>query len=175
MPWLSAMPDTAYGATLYNDEPDLYEPPPPGVRQPRHAELLDRHIEALPTPFESQGELPADAPPSTWAGPESGYGPPAYVSPPPLVDEYTEYDDIHAISAAVVEPGFQADEPGFQAGSKRVPHTPTHPHTHPRRHQLRPRPTHPGGVDVADAPTDEVGFQADDDFVNELWDSDEEH
>ena len=36
-------------------------------------------------------------------------------------------------------------------------------------------PTHPGGVDVADAPTDEVGFQADDDFVNELWDSDEEH
>jgi len=141
MAWLSAMPDSAYGASLYNDDAgldldlDLHESAAPGARQPRHAELLDQHFEALATPFETQGEPPADAPQSTRRSrrtaqtdppvrqEESLYGPPASPPPPLLEDEFHEYDDVHGSSAVVVGAGFHADP----------------------------------------------------DFVNELWDSDDEH
>ena len=141
MAWLSAMPDSAYGASLYNDDTgldldlDLHESAAPGARQPRHAELLDQHFEALATPFETQGEPPADAPQSTRRSrrtaqtdppvrqEESLYGPPASPPPPLLEDEFHEYDDVHGSSAVVVGAGFHADP----------------------------------------------------DFVNELWDSDDEH
>ena len=147
MAWLSAMPDSAYGVSLDTDtdEPgleldrDLHGAAAPGARQPRPAELLDRHFEALASPFEreSQGEPPAEAPQSTRRSrrtaqvdaparqQESLYAPPA--SPPPPLplgeDELHEYDDVHGSSAVVVGAGFHADP----------------------------------------------------DFVNELWDSDDEH
>ena len=145
MAWLSAMPDSAYGATSYNDDPnldldlDLHEADAPGARQPRHAELLDRHFEALATatPFENHGEPPraayeppraayeppAEAPQSTRRSRRTAaqgdapatqeeshvYGPPASPPPPLVEDEFHGYDDVHGSSAVQVGAGFHAD------------------------------------------------------------------
>ena len=150
MAWLSAMPDSAYGAALDPEDPEaelereLDEAGAPGARPSRqrrgsHAELLDRHFEALATPFESQGDRHFEARASPFESPgeppaeasassrrsrrtaqldapgtqeERLYAPPVHPAsppPPPVGDEFHGYDDVHDRGPVVVGDGYHAD------------------------------------------------------------------
>ena len=89
---------------------------------------MDRHFEALATPFESQGEPPAEASPSSRRSRRTAqldapgtqearlYAPPVHPAsppPPPVADEFHGirhgYDDVHDSGAVVVGEGYHAD------------------------------------------------------------------
>ena len=98
----------------------------------RHFEALatpfesqgDRHFEALATPFESPGEPPAEASASSRRSRRTAqldapgtqeerlYAPPVHPAsppPPPVADEFHGYDDVHDSGPVVVGDGYHAD------------------------------------------------------------------